>query len=110
MTEIGLNIEEEQESAYTLGGRSFRIRFYPFRELMYLDIYEGDNDIALGQRAMSNQWILPSYIGAETGNLRFETYISDADDYVWWEGFNTKFRLTAYSAEEIADMGEKGED
>ena len=38
------------------------------------------------------------------GNIRFETYQSDGNDYVWWEGFNTKFRLTAYTEDEIKEM------
>ena len=104
MTERSLNIEEEQEVSISMRGGSFRIRFYPFRNLMYMDLTSRDEPIFSGKRVMANQWILPSYIAEETGNMRFETYASDSDDYVWWEGFNTKFRLVSYTPEEIAEM------
>ena len=40
----------------------------------------------------------------EGGNFRFETYDADKDEYVHHSGFDTKFRLCSYSAEEIDEM------
>jgi hypothetical protein len=104
MTDRYLNTEEEQETTISMGGRSFRIRFYPFRNLMYMDLSDGEESVFNGKRVMANQWILPNYIAEDVGNMRFETYASDSEDYVWWAGFNTKFRLVSYTPDEIAEI------
>ena len=72
---------------------------------MYADVRIGNQYVVAGKRVMANQWILPLYVTAG-GNFRIETYAADRDDYVWYEGFNTKFRLVVYSGEEMAEMGE----
>ena len=64
--------------------------------------------IVAGKRVMSNQWLIPHYIKRIGGNFRFEAYESDSDDYVWYTGFNTKFRLTVYNASEIDGMDSNG--
>lgn len=109
MTQRYLNVEEEQTVNYTIGGRSFLFRFYGFRDIMYMDVKEGETNIMAGKRVMANRWILPSYIAEGYGNLRFETYASDANDYVWWEGFNTKFRLVSYTDAELKNMEKEEE-
>ena len=62
---------------------------------MYVDISQNTYSIVSGKRVMANQWLLPNYVAEGIGNLRFETYKADGDDYVWYEGFNTKFRLVS---------------
>ena len=102
-----LGVVEEQNLTTVIGGRLYRFRFYPFRNQMYMDLHSGEDYIFAGKRIMTNRWILPDYLAAENGNLRFETYAPDANEYVWWEGFNKKFRLVAYSYKEIKDMENK---
>ena len=53
---------------------------------------------------MANEWLLPNYVAEGIGNIRFETYAADKDDYVWFEGFNSKFRLVSYNADEIGAL------
>lgn len=101
MTQKYLNVTEEQTANFMIGGRGFLLRLYPFRKLMYMDLTEGDNVIFSGKRVIQNRWILPAHIAQGVGNLRFETYPSDKNDYVWWDGFNTKFRLMVYTFDEL---------
>ena len=110
MTERFLSKIDDQEISYSLGDVSLTFHFYSFRGLMYLDLMEQNNYIFAGKRVMSNQWILPNYIAEGVGNFRFETYAADAEDYVWYDGFNDKFRLVSYSDEEIKEMQDKGEE
>ena len=103
-TQRYLTITEEQTATFTIGSKTFSFHFYPFRGLMYADISEGESQIANGKRVMPNAWLLPNYVAEGVGNIRFETYKSDGDDYVWWEGFNVKFRLCSYTAEELEEL------
>ena len=95
---------EDQEVNLALNGRTFHFHFFAFRDLMYVDVSRRSMVIFNGKRVMANQWILPNYIAEGIGNIRFETYASDGDDYVWWEGFNHKFRLVSYTDDEIKQM------
>ena len=100
------NIGQEAEVTVSVmaGNRDYYIRFYDFRDLTYCDITYGDEIIVAGKRVMANQWLIPRYMTGEGGNVRFETYEADKDEYVHHTGFDTKFRLCAYSADEIAEM------
>lgn len=104
MTERYLADVEEQDADFSIGSRSWHFHFYPFRGLMYVDIKRNGEYVLAGKRLMANRWILPNYVAEGYGNLRFETYASDGDDYVWWEGFNVKFRLVSYTDEEIKEL------
>ena len=104
MTQRFIENAEEQEVSFNLNGETFLFRFYAFRDLMYMDLRHNDEYVAAGKRVMANQWLLPSYVAEGVGNFRFETYKADGDDYVWWEGFNVKFRLVSYTADEIAEL------
>ena len=95
---------KDQTVTISINGVSFRFRFFAFRELMYVDISKKDADIVTGKRIMTNRWLLPVYAAEGIGNIRFETYKADEDDYVWYEGFNTKYRLVSYRANEIEKM------
>lgn len=95
---------DDQAVTIAINGRSFYFRFHAFRDLMYVDVTRNNNYILVGKRVMANRWILPNYVAEGIGNLRFETYESDGDDYVWYEGFNTKFRLMTYTDAEIKSM------
>ena len=99
-----LSVSEEQTVYVRLGGRTYKVRFYPFRELMYMDIILDEEYVVAGQRVIPNQWLIPEYLTGEYGNFRFETYEADGDDYVWWEGFNVKFRLCCYSEAEVEEI------
>lgn len=99
---------EDQETTLAVNGNSFHFRFFAFRSLMYMDITRQGRDVCRAKRIMANQWLLPNYVAEGIGNIRFETYKSDGDDYVWYDGFNTKFRLTSYTDEEIKQI-EAGE-
>ena len=107
-----LSVSEEQIIYVRLGDRTYKVRLFSFRELMYIDIIWDDEYVVAGQRVMANSWLIPEYKTGNAGNFRFETYKADGDDYVWWEGFNVKFRLCCYSREEIAriEAGEKIDD
>ena len=98
---------EEQEISLAINGRTFHFRFFPFRSLMYVDISRRGEAIYNAKRIISNKWLLPNYVAEGIGNIRFETYASDGDDYVWWDGFNTKFRLVSYTDDEIKAMEEE---
>ena len=104
MTERSLNISEEQERTVMIKNVGFRLRFFVFRQLMYVDIRKSGEYIVRAKRVMSNQWLIPGYHAEGIGNLRFETYDADRDDYVWYEDFNTKFRLVSYTSEEIEEL------
>lgn len=100
----------EQEMDITLKSTNFHLRFYSFRNLTYVDIHRGQVPMCLGKRVMANWWLFPEYISHTYGNVRFETYKSDGDDYVWYEGFNTKFRLMAYSVSDMEQLDMSAED
>lgn len=104
MTQRYLSINEDQSLSITLGSTMFFFHFYPFRKLMYMDIKQDNEYLVAGKRVMANQWLIPIYMGEDVGNVRFETYTADGDDYVWWEDFNKKFRLMLYSSNEIKEM------
>lgn len=98
---------EDQMVNLAINGRSFNFHIFAFRGLMYIDVSRKGVAIYNGKRVMANQWILPPYIAEGIGNIRFETYDSDGTDYVWWEGFNQKFRLVTYTDAEIKNMGKE---
>ena len=104
MKQVNLKTEETQTVRITLGGRNYGLRIYPFRGLMYADVTRNKEYVLAGKRIMANQWVLPLYYTAGKGNFRFETYIADRNSYVWYEDFNSKFRLVIYDGEEIAEM------
>lgn len=105
MRQVTLKKEESQTISVGLGGKTYTFRIYHFRTLMYIDIRRGKEYLVTGKRIMSNEWIIPSYKSNYDGNVRFETYTPDKDSYVWYEGFNTKFRFVVYTADEIEGMG-----
>ena len=99
-----IEVTEEQTAYLAVSTISLSIRFYSFRGLMYMDLSYGDDYIFAGKRVIQNSWLLPSYMNEEYGNVRFESYKADGDDYVWWDGFNEKFRLMVYTPEEVKAM------
>lgn len=105
MEEIYLTVSEESDVIIVIDEHSFNLHFYPFRGLMYLDLSKDGEIVASGQRVIANQWLLPLYMMDECGNFRFETYKPDANQYVWWEGYNQMFRLVSYTKTEIEEMG-----
>lgn len=107
MTERYIATTEDQTTILSINGKSFTFRFFAFRGLMYVDISRNNVNIVTGKRIMANRWLIPEYIATGIGNIRFETYKADRDDYVWYEEFNTKFRLVSYKASEIEEMEAK---
>jgi len=107
MTERYIATTEDQTTVLSINGKSFTFRFFAFRGLMYVDISRNDVRIVTGKRIMANRWLIPEYVATGIGNIRFETYKADGDDYVWYEEFNNKFRLVAYKASEIEEMEAK---
>lgn len=101
---VSLRKKEEQNLRISLGSSVYNTRIYAFRGLMYMDISRNGEYIVAGKRVMANQWLLPHYVVDSGGNFRFETFQADRDDYVWYDGFNTKFRLTSYRTEELEAM------
>lgn len=99
-----LQKEEDQSVSIQIGNRTYRFHFFPFRNLMYMDVSYRREMIIAGKRVLPNQWLLPNYIAEGRGNLRFETYKADGNDYVWWEEFNDKFRLMLYKDAEIKSL------
>lgn len=110
MTQRYIEQVEDQTVSLSINGTSFVFHFFAFRNLMYADISRMDTTVANGKRVMANQWLLPNYVAEGIGNIRFETYESDGDDYVWYDGFNTKFRLFSYTDDEIKAMEEESEE
>jgi hypothetical protein len=104
MTQKNIQKIEEQRVTVSINGRMFNFRFFAFRNLMYVDISRNGEDIVLGKRVIANQWLLPNYVAEGIGNIRFDTYASDGDDYVWYDDFNVKFRLTTYTDEEVKEL------
>ena len=105
MEERTLSVTDEQTIYIALGNDVATVRLYAFHGLMYCDIYfRKDDYLVAGQRVITGVWMMPTYTNKIYGNLRFESYDSDGDDYVWWEGFNTKFRLVTYTKEEMEQM------
>lgn len=107
MTIRYLQVIPDQNYSFTLGKVTFAIHLYPFRDLMYIDIKAKGEYVARGKRVLPNAWLLPSYVAEGIGNIRFETYVSDGDEYVWYEGFNKMFRLTSYTDAEIKELNKK---
>ncbi|MBO6031934.1 MAG: hypothetical protein J6Q22_10875 [Prevotella sp.] len=103
MTQVMLKNEESQTVLLSIGGVAYEIHFYQFRTLTYIDVKKGKEYVLAGKRVLSNQWLIPRYVTAGSGNIRFETYSSDEDSYVWYEGFNTKYRLMAYGKKDLPD-------
>lgn len=104
MTQKYLQQIPEQTAYITVYGRMFNFHFYTFRGLVYVDIKRDTNYVVSGKRVLPNVWLLPRSIAVGYGNVRFETYAADGDDYVWYDGFNKKFRLMVYSDEEIEEL------
>jgi hypothetical protein len=104
MVQQELLIQAEQNGYIGCNGTQIMFRLFAFRGIMYMDITIADEAIVLAKRVIPNQWLLPHFVAQGLGNIRFETYKSDGEEYVWWEGFNTKYRLTAYTEEEIAEI------
>ena len=107
MTQRNIANTADQTTVLSINGKSFTFRFFAFRGLMYVDITRNDVKIVTAKRVMANRWLIPEYAAVDIGNIRFETYKSDGDDYVWYDEFNTKFRLVSYRAKEIAAMEAK---
>lgn len=109
MTQRFLEVVEEQTTTLSINGKSFSFHFFAFRNLMYVDISRNGEYIVISKRIMPNKWLIPEYMATGIGNIRFETYKADSDDYVWWEGFNTKFRLVSYRGDEIEELESDGD-
>lgn len=103
MKQIMLKNDESQTIRIAIGGRPYTFRFYPFRSLMYVDIMRYKDYLVAGKRIISGEWLIPPYMSNEDGNARFETWAPDRESYVWYEGFNTKFRFMVYGAEEMEE-------
>ena len=101
MRQIGLRQDEVQDTRISIGSSVYNVHLFAFRGLMYIDVMRDGEYIVAGKRIIANQWLLPHYVRKMGGNFRFETYQSDREEYVWYTGFNTKFRLTVYGSEEI---------
>lgn len=104
MTQRYISTKEDQTATISINGRAFKFRFFAFRGIMYVDISDRGEYVVRAKRVIANQWLIPEYVANESGNIRFETYSSDSDDYVWHEQFNTKFRLVSYKTAEIEAM------
>ena len=109
MTQRFLEVVEDQTTTLSINGKSFSFHFFAFRNLMYVDISRNGENIVISKRIMPNKWLIPEYMATGIGNIRFETYKADSDDYVWWEGFNTKFRLVSYRDDEIEELESEGD-
>lgn len=105
MEEYEISQTEEQSLNIGLANEIFNLRLYAFRDLMYADVTMGEEYLVCGKRLIAGEWIIPPYYAKPYGNFRFESYESDSDEYVWYTGFNTKFRLVAYTAEEVEALG-----
>lgn len=103
MTQQMISVEEDQDVYVRLGTTSYLLHLYAFRGLMYYDLVVADETVISGQRVMSWLWLVPKYRAEGEGNFRFEVYKADGNDYVWWEDFNTKFRLCVYGADEMEE-------
>ena len=96
----------EQTLWIRIGDTSFTIRLYEFRSVTYADVKDGTDYLICGVRVLPNKWILPGIVGTDAGNFRFESYSADRDEYPVHDGFNEKFVLSYYTADEIAEMEE----
>lgn len=108
MTQRYIENVEDQTVSLSINGKAFGFHFFAFRGLMYVDISRQGEYLVRAKRIMPNRWLIPEYMTNSIGNIRFETYKADEEDYVWYEEFNTKFRLVSYRANEIEAL-EKGE-
>ena len=104
MTQRYIEKVEDQTTSLSINGKSFVFHFFAFRGLMYMDISRQGNYIVRAKRIMPNRWLIPEYVSNGIGNIRFETYKADEEDYVWYEEFNTKFRLVSYREKEIEEL------
>ena len=103
MIQVTLKDEDYQTVSVSFGAIEYSITLYKFRSLVYFNVRRGREYVLAGKRCMTNQWMLPLYLTSGEGNLRFETYAADRESYVWPDGFNTKFRLMAYSRTDLPD-------
>ena len=99
-----IEVADEQTVYLALSLVALQVRLYAFRGIMYMDLSSGDDYIFAGKRVIQNTWLLPSFMTEQYGNIRFESYKADGDDYVWWDGFNEKFRLMVYTPDEVKAM------
>jgi hypothetical protein len=104
MTQRYIERVEDQTVSFSISGKTFMFHFFAFRGLMYVDVSRQGEYLIRAKRIMPNRWLIPEYMTNSIGNIRFETYKADEEDYVWYEEFNTKFRLMSYRASEIADL------
>lgn len=104
MTQRYIEKVEDQTTSLSINGKSFVFHFFAFRGLMYVDISRQGTYIVRAKRIMPNRWLIPEYVSNGIGNIRFETYKADEEDYVWYEEFNTKFRLVSYREKEIEEL------
>ena len=87
-----------------LNGHSVKITVHNFKGLAYIDVMVDGEVLMSGQRAMNNQWILPSYKNDIIGNLRFEAHKPDSLEYVTIDNINTVFKLHNYSPDELKEL------
>lgn len=108
MTQRFIGKVEDQTISLSINGKAFTFHFFAFRNLMYVDIYRQGEYIVRAKRIMPNKWLIPEYKATGIGNIRFETYKADEDEYVWYKDFNDKFRLVSYKESELEriDAGE----
>lgn len=104
MTQRYIGNVEDQAVSLSINGKTFSFHFFAFRNLMYVDISRNGEYLVRAKRVMPNRWLIPEYSATGIGNIRFETYKADEEDYVWYDEFNTKFRLVSYRANEIEEM------
>lgn len=101
---IELDKSDKDQSVWiTLKDTTCLLRIYEFGDLVFVDVKVDDDYVLAGHRVMCNSWILPAYVAVDRGNIRFEAYAPDANEYVSVSGFNDKFRLAYYLSDEIEE-------
>lgn len=105
MTQITLAQVEDQTVHIVLGKVIYFVRLWAFREMMYADISHGGERIVSSLRILPNTWIIPFKYMADGGNFRFETNQADKNEYPFYTGFNTKFKLCTYTNNEMVQNG-----
>jgi len=103
MTEIQLPNKPNSTFAFRSADYNFRITLRSMKGITLVTVADENGTLSAGVRAIPGQWLIPYKYLSQKGNFRFES--EHSEDYPYYTGFNTDFKLVYYTPDEVEEIG-----
>jgi hypothetical protein len=103
MTTITLPEYPNSRFSASIDNKTYTITIRTFGDMTMFSIADENGAIYNGCRAITGQWLIPYKYLSQNGNFRFES--EHSEEYPYYTGFNTDFKLVYYTADEVEEIG-----